>query len=208
MNLQTAQAAAGMFLGLIYASCEEVMICGSVRRQKPDDIHDIEIVTRPRVYKEIVGLFGEAQTSSELNAKIAALLHQGVVSLHVDARGATCNGEKHKKLMYRGAMIDLYTAETGNWGNIVAIRTGNADFSRLLVTKRNAGGFMPSHLRQQDGYLWNGDERIDCLTEQAFFAALGLEWVEPEHRNKITADALLRKTKMSASAAIAGMVTP
>ena len=108
MNLQTAQAAAGMFLGLIYASCEEVMICGSVRRQKPDDIHDIEIVARPRIYEEIIGLFGEAQMPSELSAKIGGLLHQGVVALHVDARGATCNGEKHKKLMYRGAMIDLH----------------------------------------------------------------------------------------------------
>jgi len=208
MNLQQAQQIAFHFINLISPACERAMICGSVRRQKPEGIHDIEIVAQPR-YEEIEGdLFGSIQLINGLEVLLKSYIFCERMSLYRDPQGRTCNGEKHKKILFDGAMIDLYTAEQSNWGNIVAIRTGNAEFSRYLVTPRSKGGLLPSHLKQADGYLWNGDQRIDCLTEQAFFAALGLEWVEPEHRNKITADALLRKTKMSASAAIAGMVTP
>lgn len=207
MNLQQAQKIGNDFIHLVSPACERVMICGSVRRQKAEGIHDIEIVAQPR-HEEIEGdLFGSIQSINGLEVLLKSYIFCERMSLYRDPQGRTCNGEKHKKLLFEGAMIDLYTAESGNWGNIVAIRTGNADFSRYLVTSRNKGGLLPSHLRQADGYLWNGDERIDCPTEELFFAALELHFVEPRHRNDITAKTLARK-RMSTGIAISGVVQP
>ena len=207
MQLNQAQRIASDFVHLISPACERAMVCGSVRRQKAEGIHDIEIVAQPKIILQVADLFGNETPASELEAMLSDLPESGFISLYRDPQGRTCNGEKHKKLAFEGAMIDLYVAEQGNWGNIVAIRTGNADFSRFLVTPRNKGGLLPSHLKQAEGYLWNGDQRIECPTEQAFFAALGLDFVEPLHRNDITAKSLARK-RMSAGMAIAGMVQP
>ena len=207
MNLQQAQQIATFFIHLISPACERAMVCGSVRRQKPEGIHDIEIVAQPKIVLQVSDLFGNEKPASELETMLSDLPKSGHISLYRDPQGRTCNGEKHKKLLFEGAMIDLYTAESGNWGNIVAIRTGNADFSRYLVTPRSKGGLLPSHLRQADGYLWNGDQRIECPTEELFFAALELDFVEPQHRNDITAKTLARK-RMSAGMAISGVVQP
>jgi DNA polymerase/3'-5' exonuclease PolX len=207
MNLQQAQQIAFHFINLISPACERAMICGSVRRQKPEGIHDIEIVAQPR-YEEIEGdLFGSIQLINGLEVLLKSYIFCERMSLYRDPQGRTCNGEKHKKILFDGAMIDLYTAEQSNWGNIVAIRTGNAEFSRYLVTPRSKGGLLPSHLKQADGYLWNGDQRIECPTEELFFAALELNFVEPQHRNDITAKSIARK-RMSAGMAISGMVQP
>ena len=93
--------------------------------------------------------------------------------------------------------MDLFIAEPGNWGNVLAIRTGNAAFSKGLVTERRSGGLMPPDLYQRDGFLWcrNGfgrvrtppsgsDERLECPTEEAFFAALGLPTLPPAERDE------------------------
>lgn len=132
IDLKTAQLIAREFLSLIYTGCEQATICGSVRREKPDDIKDIEIVARPRFYKVAASLFGDVELKSELEDLLGALLATGTIALYVDEHGTVCNGSKHKKLVFKDAMIDLYTAERGNWGNIVAIRTGNADFHGFL----------------------------------------------------------------------------
>lgn len=37
-------------------------------------------------------------------------------------------------------------------------------------------------LLARDGALWQGSERIPCPEEHHFFAALGLDWIEPGGR--------------------------
>ena len=91
--------------------------------------------------------------------------------------------------------LDLFIADEDNLGNILAIRTGNAEFSHQLVTPRNQGGLMPSYLKQKDGYLWNGNNQIVCRTEQEFFDALGIPFVEPRERNEQAASEIKRGLK-------------
>ena len=105
------------------------------------------------------------------------------------------NDDKYKRFLFDGMPLDLFIADEDNLGNILAIHTGNAEFSRLLVTPRNQGGLMPSYLKQKSGYLWNGNNQIVCRTEQDFFDALGIPFVEPRERNEQTADRIKRGLK-------------
>jgi hypothetical protein len=69
----------------------------------------------------------------------------------------------------------------------LAIRTGNAEFSHLLVKQVDLGGLMPEGMHHADGFLWRYGERVPCPTEEAFFQALGLPLVPPAERNADTA---------------------
>lgn len=194
MNLTEATQIADDVIGLLEPVCTRIVVAGSIRRGKPDGIHDIEIVCIP-----LLGQGGDLLALSDtnlLNERIEEMLAERTFHLHKDESGKTCNGDKHKKLNYGDALIDLYTAEPGNWGNILAIRTGNADFSHALVTPRSMQpfatdgklmpGLKPSYLKQDGGYLWHAEERIECLEEEDFFKALGVPFVEPSKRNAET----------------------
>ena len=161
-------------------------------------------------------MFGAATVRNELEDLIHQLVGAGSLEFDMQVRR---NGPRHKRLLIRegfkhwnsvACVLDLFIADEANWGNTLAIRTGDADFSRMLVTPRRAGGLMPGHLAQHDGSLWHGDERIDCLTEERFFEALGLAWVEPQVRNIATAHDLARRGVKGGEHAMTtgGTVTP
>ena len=201
MNLSEATQIADEVIGLLTPACWRIVIAGSIRRGKADNIHDIEIVCIP-LMRTGQSLFGPVDDSNELQQCIGLLLEDQTMTLHRDATGRTCNGTKHKKLNYMRAktatapLIDLYTADAGNWGNILAIRTGNADFSHALVTARSMNalasdgkqmrGLRPSYLGHVAGWLWHSKEQIECPTEEDFFAALGVPFIEPRERNAET----------------------
>lgn len=183
INMQHAQAKAiaERIVSMLESACELITIAGSVRRGKPE-VRDIEIVAVPHM-RTVDGadLFG-APTGDEVNEldeRITEMVRIG--ALHFDAITKR-NGERYKRFMVGGIAVDLFIADNHNYGNTLAIRTGNADFSRLLVTPRRNGGLMPGNLKQADGYLWRGDELVECPTEEAYFEALGVQWVEPALR--------------------------
>lgn len=102
-----------------------------------------------------------------------------------------CLGYAHQ-CVYLNSMHVHPTPQSRDRMYVVFHRAGNADFSRLLVTPRNKGGLMPSNLQQKDGYLWVANNRVICRTEQDFFNALGIPFVEPRERNEQTADRIKR----------------
>jgi hypothetical protein len=115
------------------------------------------------------------------------MLAEGVI-----ATPEKCWGDKHRKFEYQGLKIDLYTATAENWGLIFAIRTGDANFSHLLVTKRRMHitigsnkfyGLMPSQYKVAEGFVWEGNERIAVFDEPSLFDLWGMDWVEPAQRS-------------------------
>lgn len=174
--------------GALELGCVRVEIAGSLRRQKPD-IGDIEIVALP-VYD--LDLFGETlTTSAELSGALRVMLACGILAWdEVVSR----NGDRYKRFVVPklgGMALDLFLAQQDNFGNVLAIRTGSADFSARLMTQRSQGGLMPQGMRQRDGFLWQDDRRLSCPTEEAFFAALGVSAVPaPEERDEACIDTL------------------
>lgn len=200
MLLDRARAIAEAFRDRIAPACHAVQICGSVRREKPE-VGDIEIVAVPVVYETAQSLFSDVPPveMSELDTQLLTMVARQLVRFDGELKR---NGPKYKRLVHghgtaEQIVIDLFIAEPTNYGNLVAIRTGNAEFSRLLVTQRAFGGLMPGDLRQSGGHLWRGETRMDCPTEAAFFAALGLDVPDPRIRNSDLVPHLVQAQKVN-----------
>jgi hypothetical protein len=199
MNLNEAREIADTLCYLLRPACERIEAAGSVRREKPD-VGDIEVVCLPVSGTNLLG----EPAGNRLDAEIAvAMGHEPRLGWDGEKKR---RGAKYKRLRWAGEIgIDLFTADERNYGNILAIRTGNADFSHYLVTQRWRGGLMPDDLIQRGGYLWrvldmaNPAEddtnlaRIDCPTEEAYFAALGVHSIPSPRERDVSCIARLRK---------------
>ena len=197
MELKKAIDKANKFQELIAPYCDYGHVAGSIRRLKPD-VNDIEYVCVPKIYTEMAyDMFlnrcpPDDIIENYLLGFLSKALSDGTLTLDPALKR---NGDKYKRFLFDGMPLDLFIADEDNLGNILAIRTGNAEFSHQLVTPRNQGGLMPSYLKQKDGYLWNGNNQIVCRTEQEFFDALGIPFVEPRERNEQAASEIKRGLK-------------
>jgi DNA polymerase/3'-5' exonuclease PolX len=176
MNHAMALKLAGKWVEAFAAHCERIEIAGSVRRLKPE-VKDIEIVAIPKV-TSVTDLFGESL------GEISAL--EDCIQGYRDAFEIMKNGPKYKKLMLpEGIAVDLFiVTPPAQWGVQFMIRTGPAEFSRWMVTKRMLGGALPNHCYVDKGSVWDGKngQQICMPEEQDYFRFCGLAWREPRLR--------------------------
>jgi len=182
MELVKAKAIADYVVDVVSPFCDRVKIAGSVRRGKAE-VKDIEIVAIPR---PCVDLFG-APTSgeTELDGMLRFLVEQGEMSL-------LKNGPRYKQAVLTpegypggkaGINLDLFLVlPPAQWGVILAIRTGPADFSHWMVTPRCKGGGLPSEYQVRDGGVYLDGSLIEMPGEADLFKLLGMDWVEPGER--------------------------
>ena len=161
MKLQTALQIAEKVKALLEPHCERIEIAGSIRRKKPL-VKDIEIVAIPKPYE--TGLF---------KSGIATVVNQW----------PKLKGElpcKYtQRLLPEGIKLDLFFAKPGNWGLILAIRTGSAEYSYNVLGK----GWVKNGYHSKDGYLYRDNTRIDVPEEINLFNKIGmLHVVDPELR--------------------------
>lgn len=171
---------ADVLLRRLAAYCDEAMLVGSIRRQC-ETVSDVEIALLP-------------SSQGTLDQAIDELIASRMLKWDEELPR---NGLKYKRLKSNAAFggtlgVDLFIAQPANYGNTLAIRTGDKDFSRMLVTQRAKGGLMPNDLRQAEGFLWRGEEIIACPTEAAFFDAIGVRMPKPEHRDGTLARQMAR----------------
>ena len=197
MKLAQAQSIANSLIALLAPACDLIAVAGSVRRLKPE-VKDLEIVVSPKLTVEpglAIDLFGAApdipvDMPTQLLDALYTLRETGI--LEYDRR-IKRDGAKYKRFIVNpGTDRSIALADRHNFGNILALRTGNSEFSKALVTTRRAGGLMPGHLVQKEGYLWRDGECIDCPTEEIFFSHLGIRWIEPQFRDANAVPELIR----------------
>lgn len=178
---------------LLGPACEQMIIAGSIRRLKPFP-EDVELVVRPRLTTDQLHMFdAEDEEISALDRHVERLLlaEQAEPRPRLAwSKVVKANGTRYKRLTWCGKVeIDLFAVlPPAQWGALLAIRTGPADFGHLLVTKQCYGGAMPSDWEQKGGALWRptgcvGVEKVETPTEESYFAALGLPCWPPEERN-------------------------
>lgn len=141
--------------------CERIEIAGSVRRKKAD-CGDLEIVCIPKPYG--VGLFasGIALTCQEWPSV------KGEFPCKYTQRILPC-----------GIKLDLFTATKENWGLILAIRTGSADFSHNVL----ASGWVKAGYHSKDGMLHNHfGKSVPVYEEIDLFKKIGIPCIDPENR--------------------------
>jgi DNA polymerase/3'-5' exonuclease PolX len=174
LSLAQAQPLAEKIRDTLKPYCERIEIAGSIRRQRPM-VGDIEIVCIPRCQTDLFGNPG------------ASLLPWFLGELVNESRllPGDKNGEKYKEYYIPaidGLKLDLFITSPECWSVIFAIRTGSASFSRRLVTQKEKGGWLPSHLQVKGGRIWDGNELVNLATERDFLELCG-GWVEPTERN-------------------------
>lgn len=162
-------------------------IAGSIRRERPM-VGDVEHVIIPR-FGEVpnpASMFGEPTMENLFLRRCDELLAEGFIAKHeyeinrADGTKVMQHrwGEKLRGIDYRGHMHELFLADKDNFGCVLTIRTGPAEFSERLVTLLHH-----TALRQKDGYLRYHDGTIyPCPDEREFFAACRVAWREPKDR--------------------------
>ena len=131
--LPQAVAEAERFRALFDGTYDRWEFAGSIRRKKPD-IGDIEHVVIPRRDERESGdLYGSMELCNTLRARAEDLISTRRLALH--------NYSMVDGVDYGGRLHEVYMCEPDNWGMILAIRTGSADFCQLLMRRLRANGY-------------------------------------------------------------------
>ncbi len=183
-----AVAAAFQFRDLFAGCYERWEIAGSIRR-RCQTIGDVEHVIIPKFGEATRDLLGEpcGPEPNLIQQRAMALLESGVVSLHhYGETQQTRFGDRYVGLDFEGRGHELFMCCEDNWGCILAIRTGSAEFSRALVTRlrRHAhrmhggslhvfkGGECPAGIAVEIDDEWYAE--VACRDEDTLFNAAGL----------------------------------
>lgn len=187
MPLADAERLAEEVVALLASATTRIEVAGSIRRRKAD-IGDIEIVAVPRIVTGI-DLFGDPDPDTRMNRlddECSALLTMHALEMR-RTNGRTAWGTKYKRASYQGFPLDIFSVtEPAQFGVIYVIRTGPADYSRLLVTDRRHGGMMPEWAVVRDGAIRHRatGEVIPTPEEEDVYRVLGIEPLSPEVRDR------------------------
>lgn len=177
-DLETAEAAAKRLVEFLNPACERIEIAGSIRRKKAM-VGDIEIVAIPKPEE---GLFEKSYDGYRVQNYLLFGDKEPPAVYMLERPFFSKQGPWYCQFQFMGFTVDLFLATPEKWGCVYLIRTGSADFSRRMVTKRSQGGYCTDGFYFKDGRLWHGEEVIETAEEEDVFRALGLNWVEPEER--------------------------
>ena len=179
MNLAQAETVAAEIVAALAPACERIEVAGSIRRRKAGEIKDVEVLAISHPCRPV---FGQVPRTP-LVARVGDLRAEGRLTYRLDKNGRKAAGEKYQRLCWNGYGLDLFIVTPVTWGMAMVIRTGDADFSHLLVTPQSFGGAMPPGLRCEALRLRRDDgSLLDTPEERDVFAALGLAWIEPPAR--------------------------
>jgi DNA polymerase/3'-5' exonuclease PolX len=183
-----AHADAVEFRAMFPLDCyERWEIAGSLRRGK-SEVGDVEHVVIPRVVEQPMGLFGASEPKNLLWHHLDALVDGRRLAKHLyvshladgSERIGPRWGDTYRGVDFNGFNHEIFCATQDNYGAILAIRTGPAEFSQMLVTRMKQGGMY----RQQDGAVVHvaSGERVSVPDEETFFKLAGMRYVRPEDR--------------------------
>lgn len=187
LSLSQAQPLAEKIVAALQPGCERIVIAGSIRRQKAE-VGDIELVAIPR-YQPKSGstvnfLTGEQEQESCLDRVLETLLAE---KPNLRQHPETKWGPKFKKLQVsvgpdQWMGIDLFITTPQQWGIVLAIRTGPAEFSAHLVTQAHKNGPLPPGFQVAGGFVQYNGQPVDTPEEEIIFKLLGYGWQPPEER--------------------------
>ncbi len=144
LSLSQAESLAERVADELRPVCERIEVAGSIRRQCAT-VGDLELVVIPKRR----GLWSD-HGESLLDEKLNSLVRYGRL---IKGKG----GERYKRFLFPamdGLQLDLYIVTPERWGVVLALRTGPAEFSRALVTRRQFGGRLDDELIIHDGRVW------------------------------------------------------
>lgn len=176
MKLEYAKAIADELVKQLAPHCERIQIAGSIRREKPE-VKDIEIVAIPKPYE--IGLFESGIATvvnrwEKVKGDLPCKYTQRIIRF-------TSMDSKWASMGFGGEIkLDLFFATPKNWGLILAIRTGSADYSHQVL----AMGWVKKGYESVEGTLFHKTAKWERnITEEwQLFQLIGIPMPEPKDR--------------------------
>ena len=179
MKLFIAKHYADKIVGWLSPHCERIAIAGSIRRGRPE-CADVDLVVIPK-HNPDVDLLGQSVGQSNL---VFDFLVDYVKERNPTASPARTprfisGGEKAGKQMLielPKCQLDLWFADAATWGTRLLCSTGSKEHNIWLAQRAI-----------DRGLRWNPYEGLQPedggqRTEAEIYAALGLEFIAPVHR--------------------------
>jgi DNA polymerase (family 10) len=175
LRLEDAQREAAWIVAKFDYLCDQVVVVGSIRRQRPE-VNDIDIVVVPKAPRD------------ENWDRIAKELKHAYLMEQIN-KGPKLMRFAHRAEDRLGAVadytVDIYRATPQTWGILCLVRTGSKEHNVKLCNLALRRGMK---LSAAEGLLKPIDTsgalmaNIACKTEEEIFAALGLPFIEPKDR--------------------------
>jgi len=169
MDYQQALDIAKKYLELFKPYCRRIEIAGSIRREKAD-VGDIELVAIPDTIEIPKDLF----TTKFMRHEQFIRLVNSLEKVRGDALG-----KYTQRILPEGIMLDLFMATEDNWGYILAIRTGSADYSRKVLARR----WVEKGYHGMNGNLCKHGVPVPVKEEADLFKMLDIPYIHPRERN-------------------------
>ena len=134
--------------------CQRIEIAGSIRRKK-QEVKDIEIVAISNNRFQL-GLIVDKWKKIKGNV----------------------GGKYLQRELPEGIKLDLFFATERNFGLILAIRTGSAEYSHHVL----ATGWVKNGFKSIDGMLTKNNQEIEVKEEIDLFNLINVKYTEPEKR--------------------------
>jgi len=175
-SLAEAEQIAAAIVADLAPFCERIAIAGSVRRKR-EMVGDIELVAIPCL--EAAGLFGDRTTNL-----LWQHLHAG--DTYRFTKGDHQDGRYYQLRLpaYNDLQVDLFLAQADNWGVMLLVRTGSADFSTAILARwKRLQGIGREQPGSVDGRLVTRvGQVVPTPEEETIFELLGVEPIAPELR--------------------------
>ncbi len=173
LPLAKAKKWASRIVEILEPHCDRIEIAGSVRRQKPL-IGDIEIVCIP---KRDFDMFGAP-------IGVCADFSQ-VVEKWEKVRG-DADGRYTQRILpnTNGFTVDIFMADTDNWGWIFPLRTGSAVYAQKTFLQ----GLRTVNCFAEGGYVYDFTDtlhpkKLSLPEESDLYKLIGIDYVQPQDRS-------------------------
>jgi DNA polymerase/3'-5' exonuclease PolX len=178
MKLLHAQKLSSEVVSKIRPYVDQIEVGGSIRRGKPE-VKDIEIICVPKQLPAQQSLVDGPDMER----------HPGfarAVAQWKKVKGDAATGKYTQRIMAidypsiyeKEIKIDIFIVTPENFGNMLLVRTGPAEFSEKIMNRINR----MSGYEHKDGYLYIADKIRPVYTEEEFFRLLEIDFIPPHLR--------------------------
>ena len=119
-----------------------------------------------------------------LDTRLLEMLDEGVFTQRLNVRGNPIGfGPANKYLVHQktGISVDVFSTSVENWGMALVVRTGPAEFNRMIFSEFLKHG-MRAHASA--GATLRDGREVDCPTEQSVFDLIQWPYVPPIDRER------------------------
>lgn len=184
MSLRQARAVASEMVEALRPYCHRVEVAGSIRRGR-DWVNDIEIVAIPKSTLKApdMDIFGEPLGKPTVVRDPGFVMVVGSLADRI-IKGNVQEGRYIQFVTSTGITVDLSLCRPETWGYIMAIRTGSAEFIRMVAARWVQLGY-----KGVEWQLTRFGKPVPVPEEADLFGLLGMR-VPPPHARELTAKGL------------------